>query len=107
LADRFESDDTVKFGKSDLKPKIADAEKKSTDYLDKEFTPVIKEAIQNLNITQLLEQSFSKILLTDELLPATSNVFNSSQKVVEMPVFDIVDLNFRYELTTFIKHDLF
>lgn len=107
LADRFDSADYDKSGKSDLKPKIAEAEKKSADHFKKEFTPVIQEAIQNLTISELLEQSFSKILLSDEYLPTTANVFNSSEKVVEMPVYDTVELNFRSELTTYIKHDLF
>jgi hypothetical protein len=107
LADEFESVGTTKTKQLSLKQKILKAEKHSFDYFQNEFTLVIQKAVNELDLSGLLEQSFSSILLTDELLPASAQVFNSSEKVVEMPVYDVIDLSFRSELTTFLKHDLF
>jgi len=86
---------------------LTETSKQINNYLNKAFSEPFYEVLDSLDFGTAMESCLSNINLQDELLPDRSLVFDSKASEPVKPRIDSETLNFRSELTTYIKNDLF
>lgn len=107
LASTYKNENTTGIRSKGFKSRLENSKSEINNHLEETFSNRISHILNTLDLATSMETVLSNSILKDELLPDHSYVFDKKpqEPVKAQPTYEI--LNFRNELTTYIKNDLF
>ncbi|HAC16693.1 MAG TPA: hypothetical protein DCE78_12235, partial [Bacteroidetes bacterium] len=106
-ADTFEATSSKSVRTAIFKKKLVETQKELESKLNDAFSKPIISQLKSTDLINDMEEVLSRILLGDEVLPDQAFVFKSKQTDFRKAITEHELINFRLELTTFIKNDVF
>ena len=106
-ADTFQATSSKSVRTAVFKKKLIETQKELESKLNDSFSKPITTVLQNVDLINDMEEALSRILLGDEILPDQAFVFKSKPLDNLKAITEHESINFRTELTTYIKNDVF
>ncbi len=107
LADTFGQYDSAQIRTKKFAKQVTGVRTEIEQELTGNFAAPLIDIIDSQKSDDWLESALSKIILNDEILPESSKVFDRKAPEPVKPSTKTEKINFRSELTTYIKNDLF
>lgn len=107
LATTYKTTETNQVRTKAFKSRLEKSKTQINDHLESNFSNRIYDIVDSLELATSMETVLSNSILNDELLPDHSYVFDREPQEPVKAQTSFETLNFRNELTTYIKHDLF
>lgn len=107
LADSIEQNDPAVIRTKKFAKLVSGIRTEVESDLSRNFADPLSSIFDNQKADDWLESALSKIIMNDEILPESSVVFDRKAPEPISPILKTEKINFRSELTTYIKNDLF
>lgn len=106
-ASEYKSENTSEVRTKGFKSRLEKSKSEINTHLEDSFSDRILHIVDSLDLATSMETALSNSILKDELLPDHSYVFDKEPQEPVKAQTTFETLNFRNELTTYIKNDLF
>lgn len=107
LASTYKTEETTQIRTKVFKSRLEKSKSEINSHLESDFSKRILDILEALDLATSMETALSNSILKDELLPDHSYVFDREPQEPVKAQVTFETLNFRNELTTYIKNDLF
>lgn len=106
IADRFDDELVKNSNKKELKKRLVASKLELDDYLEKEFLAKVRKLIDNFNLIDDAELTFSKILSRADVLIELGSTIDGAMEVGKNPVTKPESNEYRTELTQYFKYEV-
>jgi hypothetical protein len=106
-AEAYKAEKASSIRSKSFKSKLEATKSEIISHLESDFSRTVLGIMDDMDMSTSMETALSNSILNDELLPVHSYVFDSEPKEPVKAQTSFETLNFRNELTTYIKNDLF
>jgi hypothetical protein len=106
VADRFDDELIKNSNKKELKKRLDASKLELDEYLEKEFLAKVRKLIDNFNVIEDNELTFTKILSRADVLVESGVTIDRVMEVGQQPVTKAEIIEYRTEVTQYFKYEV-